>query len=376
MKPIGLYLHIPFCDGKCPYCDFYSLEGDTVLKQKYTKCLLSGIERYASKINNAYARTLYIGGGTPNMLGIDNLEKVVRQAIKSFYIDDSAEKTVEINPTRGKGINFEKLVSAGINRISIGLQSANENELKILGRKHTASDVAKTVKLAQEAGISNISLDLMLGISEQTEDSLNYSIEFCQMLDIQHISLYMLKIEQGTPYFINRDKLNFPEDDAVAELYLNACDQLQMLGFNQYEISNFCIPGYESKHNLLYWNQEEYLGIGPSAHSFINGQRFYFERDLEQFLSNSWKTRYEENFSIEDNSKEEYLMLRLRLSEGIIFSQYERKFNERMSDELILKMRQLCKEEFAISDFTNFFRLTPKGFLISNAIIADLLCWK
>lgn len=372
MKSIGLYIHIPFCDGKCPYCDFYSMKGNSDLKTEYTQKIICELE-HKSKEYNKNAKTLYIGGGTPNMLGMDNIVNVIKHAICYFKIPQNAEKTMEINPTRANTMDFVKLKLAGINRISMGLQSSNNKELKILGRKHTRKDVENTVKRIQESGITNISLDLMLGISGQTCDTLRDSIQFCASLDVPHISLYMLKIEPNTKYFKIRESLNLPDDDNVADLYLYACEHLSKLGYNQYEISNFSKPFFSSRHNLIYWNQEEYLGIGPSAHSFIDNKRFFYDRNLTGFLENKNIIKTEEEYSILNGSKEEYIMLKLRLTEGLKFSDYEAKFKEKIPEWWHDKIKKFYDNGFINTDFKTYFGLTSKGFLVSNLIIDELL---
>lgn len=362
---LGLYIHIPFCSGKCPYCDFYSKAVRTEDVLKYTDELLKSIE-YWSKQTNRKITSVYFGGGTPNMLGTDNLCKVLNKVFDCFNVLEEAEITTELNPTYSDSINFIKLKTCGFNRLSFGMQSANDDELKILGRKHTTDEVKKVIELAQNAGFSNISLDLMLGVPKQTKESLKKSIEFCSSCKVKHISAYILKVEENTPFYKNKDILDIPDEDTQADLYSFACEQLENLGYYQYEISNFANEGFESKHNLTYWQCEEYIGIGPSAHSFFNGERFYYNRSFEDFYNNK---------IIKDcigGTKEEYIMLNLRLSNGINFDDYKKRFNEDFPTD-ILKSAEKFKK-FGFLDITDkSIKLNKKGFLLSNAIISELI---
>ncbi len=362
---LGLYIHIPFCSGKCPYCDFYSKAVNESDISIYTSELLKSIE-YWSKKTNRTITSVYFGGGTPNMIGVDNLCKVLCKVFECFTVDKNAEITTELNPTFSDSLDFFKLRQYGFNRLSFGMQSANDEELKILGRKHTNDEVKKIIKLAQNAGFNNISLDLMLGVPKQTKESLLKSIEFCKSCGVQHISAYILKVEENTPFYKNKASLDIPDDDAQAELYTYACEQLENLGYYQYEISNFSNEGYESKHNLTYWECEEYIGIGPSAHSFFNGERFYYNRSFDEFYNNKI------NYDCIGGTKEEYIMLNLRLAKGISFDEYKNRFGEDFPADILNKAGKFKK--FGLLDITdNCLKLNKKGFLLSNAIISELI---
>lgn len=361
----GLYIHIPFCSGKCPYCDFFSKAVDNDSITTYTTELLKSVEYWSNQTDRVIT-SVYFGGGTPNMLGTDNLCKVLDKVYSCFKISDNAEITTELNPTYSDSIDFAKLKSHGFNRLSFGMQSANDDELKILGRKHTNDEVKKVITLAQNAGFDNISLDLMLGVPKQTKESLLRSIEFCKSCNVKHISAYILKVEENTPFYKKKDILDIPDDDTQAELYTFACEELEKLGYYQYEISNFSNTGFESRHNLTYWECDEYIGIGPSAHSFFNGERFYYNRSFEDFYNNK---------IIKDcigGTKEEYIMLNLRLAKGISFDDYKKRFNEDFPTETLKKVEKFKK--FGLFDITDkCIKLNKKGFLLSNAIISELI---
>ncbi len=362
MKPIGLYLHIPFCNGKCPYCDFYSVNPESEKVSAYVDALCREIDK-ADRIYN----TVYFGGGTPSLIGSDNIAKIMSHIKRS----DDCEATLECNPSDTGAINssfdFSVVAKSGINRISMGLQSANDAERKILGRRGDCNDVERAIAKAKNSGIDNISLDLMLGIPRQTEYTLQKSIDFCKDSGVKHISAYILKIEEGTPFYRIKDTLSVPDEDTTSDLYLSAVEMLDKAGFHQYEISNFSKKGYESRHNLKYWNCEEYLGIGASAHSFVDGKRFYYERNIDDFIKGIPYT--DDGFG---GDEEEYIMLALRLSEGLLFEEFEKRFGKPISENLIKKARELQKHGLVNVD-NNSVSLTVQGFLVSNSVIATLL---
>ena len=369
MKQIGLYLHVPFCKSKCPYCDFYSYGAKDEQKNEYTDVLKSRILSSYNTLQGIYpckADTLYIGGGTPSVLGAKSLKSLVDASFSTF-LTDTAEVTIECNPHGLTYDFFAELFDCGVKRISLGLQSANDEERRILGRLSNRNQVENAVKNAQKAGFQNISLDLMLGIPKQTSKSLDDSIDFCLGLGVPHISAYMLKLEENTFFYKNRQKYDFPDDDLTADLYLQLCNRLNENCIFQYEISNFAKKGFESRHNLKYWHCEEYLGLGPSAHSFLNGKRFYFPRNTEDFLVG--------NSPIEDGTGgdfTEYAMLCLRLNEGLIQKNVLERFNHKIPDDLIKKSQIFIDNGFMVKD-CNGLHLTQKGFLLSNTILAQIL---
>ncbi|MBQ8764241.1 MAG: radical SAM family heme chaperone HemW [Clostridia bacterium] len=362
MKPIGLYLHIPFCNGKCPYCDFYSVNPES----KKVKAYVDAICREIDKADRIY-NTVYFGGGTPSLIGSDNIAKIMSHVKRT----PNCEVTLECNPSDTGAISstfdFSVVAKSGINRMSMGLQSADDAERKILGRRGSCKDVERAISRAKNAGINNISLDLILGIPYQTKESLEKSIEFCKNSGAKHVSAYILKIEEGTPFYRIKDTLPVPDEDETSDLYLSAVELLGKRGYHQYEISNFSEKGYESRHNLKYWLCEEYLGIGASAHSFVNGKRFYYERSIDDFIGG--------NSPVDDGfggDEEEYIMLVLRLSEGLIFKSFENRFGKSVSEKTIKKARELEKHGLLKVD-DNSISLTVQGFLVSNSVICSLI---
>ena len=364
MNSIGVYIHIPFCRRKCPYCDFYSIGYSAEKADIYTEKVCSSIRYFGESIRRN-ADTLYFGGGTPGIIGADRLCKMVNEIKENFGFSENPEITVEVNPEK-ENIDFDKMRKNGINRISIGLQSANDSELKILGRLHNVKQAELCIDRAKSAGFDNISLDLMTSTPTQTKYSLEKSIEFCAKKDVQHISAYILKIEQGTPYYNMKETLDICNEDEQAEIYLFTVEKLREYGYHQYEISNFCKSGFESKHNLKYWHDEEYIGIGTSAHSFVNGKRFYFPRSFEDFYN--LKTVSDG----EGGNPEEFIMLALRLSEGLTEKRYKNRFGESIPEVYKNNATKFVKHGF-LEINSNGIRLMPKGFLISNYIISEIL---
>lgn len=371
-NPIGLYLHIPFCDGKCPYCDFYSLPTDDGAMDAYCQRLTKEIFAWGEK-NPCGIDTLYFGGGTPGLLGASRLVRLTEAAKKAFSVAPGAEITVEINPCSAGSLDFSALRQAGANRISIGLQSALDAELEFLGRRHTSRQAWDTVLAAQKAGFDNVSLDLMLGLEGQTTDSIEKSVAFCRDAGVSHVSAYLLKLEPGTRFYHRRQTLRLPDDDQAAGLYLSACQALEEAGFFQYEISNFSRPGKESRHNLKYWNGDQYLGLGPSAHSFLDGRRFYTPKSLPAFLqAPQYLPEDPDGASAPAGSREEYVMLRLRLTEGLTEVGYQARFQESIPESYRKNASRFQPPGLTVVD-SHGIRLTRQGFLVSNQLIGEIL---
>ncbi|MBQ7875042.1 MAG: radical SAM family heme chaperone HemW [Oscillospiraceae bacterium] len=366
-SPAGLYIHVPFCIQKCRYCDFYSFPKGEEYFEIYKKRVIEAIDFYGKRYARPY-NSLYLGGGTPLLLGEKHLSDIMAAA--KPYLTPDAEITAEGNPGVSERCDFFALREAGINRLSFGLQSSDEKELAALGRIHSPKEAEETVKAAQKAGFDNISLDLMLGIPYQTEESLCKSIDFCDSLGVQHISCYMLKIEEGTPLAKSELRFLCADEEKSADFYLLACEELEKRGFEQYEISNFAKGGKRSFHNLRYWLDDEYIGIGPSAHSFMEGRRFYFDRSIKDFLEKPFCENEKEESS--GGGWEEYAMLRLRLSDGLDVSELESRFPE-VSGADILENAKPFEKPGLLRIKGETVSFTPKGFLLSNALTAEIL---
>ena len=363
--PIGLYLHIPFCDGKCYYCSFFSEKRDDAFLSAYTEHMKRSIRLWSQRLRRP-VRTIYFGGGTPSVLGHERLADILGTVKECFEVQSDAEITVEVNPSSRGSLDYTVLKEAGFNRLSVGLQSASDHELRLLGRRHTVDDVTCTVQEAQEAGFDNISLDVMLAIPDQTIESLEKTMIYCANLSVQHISAYILKVEEGTRFFEERDHLGLFDDDAQAEFYTYTVNRLHELGYPQYEISNFAKPGHESRHNLIYWHDEEYLGLGPSAHSFIDGKRFYYSDSFDAFLSDHTC------FESKGGDREEYIMLALRLTEGLIFDRYLERYGEPLGDAFCHAAEKLA-DNGLVKLSPAGLSLTMDGFMVSNSVIGYLM---
>ena len=356
----GIYIHIPFCAVKCPYCDFYSLPARPARMDAYLAALLSEISTAPDGLT---ADTVYFGGGTPVLFGEKRLAAVLAALERKFSFSSSCEITLEANPFTLPLSLYRKLFEAGFNRISFGMQSAVPKDLRALGRLQGPEQMERAVESARQAGFSNLSADLMLGIPHQNMESLQTSIRFIETLELQHLSAYLLKIEEGTAFA--RSKPDCPDEDAVCDLYLSAVEQLESLGLHQYEISNFAKPGFESRHNLKYWRREEYLGFGPAAHSFYKGVRTAHPRDLDGYIRTGGQDRFVTDPG--DSPAAEELMLRLRLREGADVSAIAPE-----QAEAVFRRAAPLQKAGLLTQQGGRIALTPKGFLVSNAIIAEL----
>lgn len=365
MNKIGLYVHVPFCNGKCPYCDFYSMAASETLKQEYVQAILTELEQAD---HTKQADTLYFGGGTPTLLYPEQLVQIVAQAKRFYQLEDSSEITLEANPNTVSLSQLTQLRKGGFNRISFGMQSAVPRELEALGRKHSPEQVKRAVKMAKQAGFENISVDLMLGVPYQTVSSIEQSFDFINQLNIQHVSAYLLKIEPGTRYF-GAECLKFcPDEDQTADIYLKTVENLFNMGFEQYEISNFAKPGKQSRHNLKYWECGEYIGFGPAAHSFYQGIRYGHSRDIQSYLKLGIQ---EQEFSQPGGDWEDYIMLGMRLKKGIDLVQAKEKYPVE-SSQLAKKIEPFQKAGFIVQEDSRI-HFTPTGFLVSNSILATLI---
>ena len=350
--PKGLYIHVPFCVRKCRYCDFYSVT-DLSLTEAYTKAVLRNIADISEEFD-----TVYFGGGTPSLLTAGQVSEIL-SAVK---IVPNAEISMECNPNSVTENYLRDIRSIGVNRLSFGVQSFCDTELKMLGRLHTSAEAISAINSAHAAGFENISADLMLAVSGQTKESLLQSLDVLGTLPLTHVSAYMLKVEENTPLARDEKLLaGIPDDDMTAEMYLLAVEKLESMGFEQYEISNFAKRNFECRHNLKYWHCEEYYGIGPAAHSFVNGERYCCPKSAEDFILSETQGKV----TLESGGSEsEKAMLALRLTkEGIA---------ENSLSETSLKSAEILVQKGLMKKEQDSFKLTPEGCLVSNQIIIFL----
>lgn len=354
----GLYIHVPFCRRKCPYCDFYSIPARPGLLEAYTDAVCRNLECFR---DGTPIDTVYFGGGTPSLLSPAQAARILEKTAACFALSSDAEITLEANPATVTAGQLKELYAVGVNRLSIGVQSLEENQLQRLGRLHSVQEAVTAVEWAVNAGFSNLSCDLMLALPDQTGAELERTITALTALPIQHISAYLLKIEPGTPFAAQHMETHCPDADEAADLYLRAVELLERQGFFQYEISNFSRPGFQSRHNLKYWRCAPYLGIGSSAHSCWHGKRFLVPSDVDEFLRQPRQT-----MCLEDDApctREEQILLGMRLTEGV--------------PAAWLAAHQARVEQFCQAGYLrrqgDRIAFTPKGFLVSNSILAELI---
>ena len=373
--PLGLYIHIPFCRQKCAYCDFYSLPRSEEKMDAYTAALLRHIEEVAPRTAAHRVDTVYFGGGTPSYLGPDRLTKLLRTLRKRCPVARDAEITLEANPDSACDVKaLRALRRAGFNRISLGVQSADDGLLRAIGRIHTFAQVQEAVAAVRKAGFKNLSMDLIYGLPGQTMQQWEDTLAAVIALAPEHISCYGLKLEPGTPLYDRRDSECFPDDDAQADMYLYAVTVLAQNGYEQYEISNFAKPGFASRHNLKYWHMEEYAGFGPGAHSDFGGVRYAYTKDLEGYIRGvrDHAPMLSESDRIPPLDRDtEWVMLGLRTTAGLDPKAFERRFRRRFTCFLPF-LDQCARAGYAVEE-DGRWHLTPRGFLVSNQIIGGML---
>ena len=374
-KHLGVYIHIPFCASKCGYCDFYSLPNCENRMNRYQEALLSHIEEAQGTMAPYYIDTVYFGGGTPSYYGAKRLAEIFNVLKQTGRVLKSAEVTVECNPDSVTRRDLRLLRREGFNRISLGVQSTNDELLKIIGRRHDFAQVKKAVKMIRAEGFKNLSLDLIYGLPHQTKADWVETLARAIDLAPEHISCYGLKLEEGTPMYREyMDSPLLPSDDDQADMYLYAVDTLSHYGYDQYEVSNFAKRGNESRHNMKYWNLEDYLGFGPGAHSCIGDTRYSFVRDLEEYIlgmgeGSKLLDEYEKLDELDRAA--EYIMLGMRRNIGICEAEYQRIYRSSFAaiEELL---REYEKDGWTRQNGERWC-FTPTGFLLSNILIGSLL---
>ena len=378
-KPLGLYVHIPFCRSKCDYCDFCSIvpNSNSVIEH-YTDALILQMEDYSARLRPYLIDTVYIGGGTPTSLDEKRLSRIIENIYRNFKIAKKAEFTIEANPATCDLKSLRRLRKLGVNRLSMGLQSVHDNELRALGRIHTFADLRDTYEAARTAGFDNVSLDLMYGIPEQTEKSFAQTLSTVTALEPDHISMYALKIEDGTPFAHRKDSLVLPDEDTQFSMYMNGVEYLASRGFERYEISNFARGGRYSKHNLKYWHCEEYFGLGAAAHSFLEGERISTTRNIRDFIdaleivNNDIKV-IDSKVTVKGEAlADDYVMLAMRLSEGVNAADFKAKFGIDFNEKYGVLLDDYVDEGFVEKDEKGY-RFTSTGMFVSNYILSDVL---
>ncbi|MBE6948196.1 MAG: radical SAM family heme chaperone HemW [Ruminococcaceae bacterium] len=375
-KPLGIYIHVPFCRSKCHYCDFYSVTDMDILSQEgYLDAVCDHIRETGPLAPDYLVDTVYFGGGTPSYFGAEGLAVILSTIRRSFHIASDAEITFEANPDSITPKLLRRLRSEGFNRVSLGVQCDDDEILQTIGRPHSYDQAVEAVRLIRKAGYKNLSLDLIYGLPEQDLERWQRTLSNVLELKPEHISCYGLKLEEGTPLCDYQQQFRLPDDDMQADMYLATVELLRSRGYRQYEISNFCKRGRESRHNMKYWTGGEYLGFGPNASSDFAGQRFTVIRDLPGYITGirSGGQVLQEVQTVPQRERAgEYLMMHLRTTYGISGEEYEKKFLLPFAP--LEKALEQCRGRgHALRGGDGRWHLTAEGFLLSNSIITDLL---
>ena len=358
----GLYLHIPYCLAKCRYCDFYSRGASRGVPEKYVAALERAIAGFYARESLPPPNTVYFGGGTPSLLSPAQAARLLAAAAPA----PGAEVTLEANPETVNEKKLEGFLRAGVNRLSLGVQTARNESLLRLGRPHTAAQSRAALAAAKAAGFANISGDIMLALPHYSQAEFRETLELLQQGGAAHISAYLLKLEPGTA-FGRTPPEGLPTDDQAAEFYLAAVERLEQAGYAQYEISNFARPGFEGRHNLIYWNCGDYLGLGPAAHSCLGGRRFYFPSSTGAFLAGTAAPVPDGGCGAED-----FIILQLRLTTGLSLPALKEKYNMEFTQKQLQFVEKCVSAGYARFN-GHTLRLTPAGLIIQNSILCGLL---
>ena len=376
-KDLGLYIHIPFCIKKCAYCDFLSWSGDKNQKEEYVRDLEQEIRSYKTFAADYQVSTVYFGGGTPSILETGQIERIMGALRQTFRIEKKAEITLEMNPGTARKEKLKAYRQLGINRLSIGIQSVKNENLKLLGRIHTYEDFLESYHMAREAGFDNISGDLISSLPGQTLEEWKEELKILIRTPLEHLSVYQLIIEEGTEFYerYGEHEELLPDEETSREIYLWTGEYLENQGFRQYEISNYARAGKESRHNLRYWERKDYLGLGLGAASMIRNMRMSNTRDWEKYRTgcrDPRKIREEVEFLEEPRQIEEFMFLGLRKTRGVSRKEFRRTFGKDL-DLIYEKTLKKYLENGMLQESGDRIFLSEEGILLSNQIFADFL---
>lgn len=371
-ETIGLYVHIPFCKKKCNYCDFCSFAGlDGETRTRYLCALAEEIASYGGE-EHPSVDTVFFGGGTPSLLTPTEISDLFSALRRTFRILPGAEITTEANPGTLDREKIRAFREAGVNRLSLGLQSIHDSELLTLGRIHTYADFLDAYRMAKDEGIDNIGVDLMYAFPGQTPDSFHRTLSAVCDLAPSHISAYGLIVEDGTPFGDRRESLPLPSEDEEVAMYEDACLALGAAGYRHYEVSNYAMPGRECRHNLRYWQESEYIGFGVAAHSYYRGVRSANSRDFTAYCGGKCKQYRTKEVIDKENEAEEYTMLALRTADGIDLPLYEKRFLRSFLEGREETVRRFVEAGVATLS-AGHFAFTERGFYVGNSLTAELL---
>ena len=392
---IALYIHIPFCQTKCPYCDFNTYQGIEALMTPYVQALAQEIRLWGETLSHPRVGTVFFGGGTPSYLPAEHIGHILSEARSSFNVVQDGETTLEANPDDVTGGKLEALLKLGINRLSIGVQSLDDGLLKMLGRRHSAAEAVEAYRLAGKAGFQQVNIDLMYGLPQQSMDQWRDTLKKALELQPPHISLYCLTLEKGTPLerWVRDGALPDPDADLAAEMYTLAGELLGETGYHHYEISSWALPGYKCQHNLIYWRNQPYLGVGPGAHSYLHGHRFYQVKSPRLYVERvgEWTNRGATQAKNLDGAllqnvetleaaepvdlkleMAETVFLGLRLLDGLELKGFHRRFGVDLTDVYEQQVRELT-EVGLLEQANGALRLTKRGVLLSNQVFVQFL---
>lgn len=380
-KELGIYIHIPFCKQKCYYCDFISFANKECKQEEYIEVVQKELDTY--DLENYDVTTIYIGGGTPSYIDskyiVELILKLKDKLIHNETKFEQIEITIEVNPGTVTKQKLQDFKSCGINRLSIGLQTSNNNLLKQIGRIHTYEEFLETYQLAKEVGFENINVDLMLGLPNQTINDLKQSLENVIKLNTSHISVYSLIVEEGTVIskLLDEQTIELPDEELERQMYWYVKNTLELNGYKHYEISNFAKVGKESKHNMNCWEQKEYIGLGVSAHSYLNSTRYCNTSDLELYIKNVGNSKFEENRSIEEvqtieDMQNEFMLLGLRKIDGVNIADFKQKYIQNPIYLYKEKLNELV-EEGLVEVTLNNIKLTNKGLDLANLVFEEFI---
>lgn len=375
MKKLGLYIHIPFCQKKCNYCDFLSAPANKQVQIAYMDILQKEIKEKSIEYKEYCVDTVFIGGGTPTCVPYETIVNTMNTVKTTFFLTDDCEITMECNPGTVTKEALENYKVAGINRLSIGLQSTNNGILKELGRIHTFEQFLETFKWAREAGFNNINVDLMSGLPNQTLEQYEETLLEVLKLDVEHISSYSLIVEEGTPFYqlYEEDKLSLPDEETERNMYYLTKEKLLAAGLLRYEISNYAKEGYECKHNVRYWVREDYLGLGLGAASMVNNVRFKNTEWLDEYLTdNKYMEKTDEQILSTTECMEEFMFLGLRMTKGVSKVRFKETFGSSM-EEIYGSVVAKLKEQGLLEEADDFVRLTECGLDVSNRVWVEFL---
>ena len=378
MEELGIYIHIPFCKQKCFYCDFCSFANKNEMQERYVEAVINEIKNITHK-EKYTVTTIYFGGGTPSILNPEYIKNILQEIESSFKILDDAEITIEINPGTVNEEKLKKYKEYGINRLSIGLQSANDKILKKIGRIHDYKQFEETFFYARKCGFKNINVDLMIGLPTQTIEDVKQTLEKIIQKNPEHISVYSLIIEEGTiiEKLINENKLQLPDEETERIMYWTVVNELKENGYNQYEISNFSKKTYESRHNTNCWKQKQYIGLGTSAHSYLNKKRYSNTNNIEEYIKNIQENNISKNITIheeqtEESTMNEYMLLGLRMIQGININEFKQKFKTDPTIKYKKILEKLQKENLIQITKTSI-KLTKQGIDFGNIVWEEFI---